>query len=130
VKTSFYYERIKTSDLLESLDLQFSDQLKGKKLTGSPSLTLLKPYVRGKGFLNLTEEKTIFIKELNNVFGKGGTVVCIIEDDNEQQYIGTANCSLSDHFNYTIGRNIAYGRAKKKLANKESNIVISFSDLL
>ena len=50
---------------------------------------------------------------------KGGKTVCRIYHGDELVSIGTATCSMSDNFCYRIGREIAYGRACKKMAESE-----------
>ena len=49
--------------------------------------------------------------------GRGGLTSCtILSDDNNKILAhGKALCSMSDNFNYKIGRDIARGRAEKQL---------------
>jgi hypothetical protein len=114
---TFYYERIRIGDLLDHFDL---DELKGSKLKGQPDETLLHAFARSKGFLlDSTGNRTSYFKDEDNISPVGGSVICIIDVDGID-YVGISWCSLSDTFNYKIGRSIAYGRALKKL---ESAIV-------
>lgn len=49
---------------------------------------------------------------------KGGKTICYIRDPNGNNIaVGEATCSMSDNFCYRIGREIALGRALKKLEN-------------
>jgi hypothetical protein len=48
---------------------------------------------------------------------RGGQTICMILDENDNLVVeGEAACSLSDNFNYRIGREISTGRALKALA--------------
>lgn len=60
---------------------------------------------------------TYFIKQLGmSVQPQGGMTVAAIEYDG-LLFIGAAECTDKDNFSKTIGRNIAQGRALKKLHN-------------
>ena len=50
---------------------------------------------------------------------KGGGVVCRIwTDDQHLLAEGIAECSMSDNFNYRVGREIALGRAEVQIETK------------
>lgn len=63
----------------------------------------LYPYRRGAGY-----------QLYNNVNPRGGMVICQLMWGDAIFVEGKAICSMSDNFNYKIGREMAYGRALKK----------------
>lgn len=73
------------------------------KRKGRPYLSMLERFRRGR---------TKWLP-----YERGGHTVCTIRDDEDNKIlgVGAATCSMSDNFNYKIGRDIARGRAEKKL---------------
>ena len=80
---------------------------------GKPKSGHLYRYKRGIGF-----SKNGFYNY--RPLSKGGQVICSIGNENGRSAFGIANCSYSDNFCYKIGREIALGRAKKQLKEKET----------
>lgn len=74
---------------------------------GAPSSNFLRRYGKGSGFYGE------FISPAPAPFARGGKTVCIITLDDGAKFRGTALCSMSDAFSYTIGRAISHGRAVK-----------------
>ena len=68
-------------------------------------------YKRGRGFENPAL--------ITDPHPKGGRIECYLYKDDVMISTGTAVCSMSDNFCYRIGREIALGRALKKLENGE-----------
>ncbi len=52
---------------------------------------------------------------------KGGKTRCFLYLGGGINIVGQATCSMSDNFCYKTGREIAYGRAMKKLREMERN---------
>ena len=110
VKVSYFYARVKLNHLKTLCTKE-----KMKRLKGSVPDLLLKPYVRGKGFISFNEDGEMLFTKIKP-YNKGGAVFCVIETPMGKRVRTIADCSFSDNFNYEIGRNIAYGRATKLLA--------------
>jgi len=104
MKVTFFYGRVKLSEVKKLKNY--------KDLKGTPDHTLINAYVKGNGFLSFNNQTPVLKKE--EVYNKGGAVTCVIED-NGKRVIATAYCSFSDNFNYKRGRDIALGRALKRL---------------
>ena len=91
------------------------DDLKGK-----PSDHFLKRYSRGRK----TKQKGVIgfgLHALSDVkpLAKGGKVELKVIDDQGQVIIHTkAYCSFQDNFCYKLGKQIALGRAMKKIESK------------
>lgn len=65
---------------------------------------LCRPYHRSG------EDKTVWTPKT-----KGGMTICTLTNENGLWVEGVAVCSLDDSFNYQRGREIAYGRARRKM---------------
>lgn len=110
MKTIYYYQRVRVPDVVKTFKLSNISKIRrNPKIKGPPSLEVLKPYKRGEGFLNLKEDKESYYKEEPCV--RGGCAVCIITDDDNNQFTGVSTCSFSDTFSYQIGRELAEQRA-------------------
>ena len=81
---------------------------------GKPPLIILSAYNRKRGkFINPYE------REYCKPASRGGMTECVIYDESGNRYEGTAYCSLSDNFNYKVGREIAFQRAYENFIRNE-----------
>ena len=79
------------------------------KKKGKPNAYGLSRYYRGDGFAAGVMKKY-------EVGERGGEVVCNLFDEHDTCIgFGESTCSMSDHFCYKRGREIALGRALKAL---------------
>lgn len=88
---------------------EYRDELSGRK--GRPPGRLVYRYRHKFGF-EISDDPPLEF---------GGVTICDIVDENGREFSADAWCSLSDQFQYKIGRAIALGRALKRM--EESNEV-------
>ena len=86
---------------------------------GKPHPAFLIRYVRSEGFLDTDFPPNRDFTRISP-HSRGGKVCCYIGNETGCAASGIANCSYADNFCYKIGREIALGRAKKQLKEKET----------
>lgn len=72
-----------------------------------------------KALLNANKKNTYPYKRGGKTYWtptcKGGFTECYIVDENENTFMGWADCSLDDNFVYSVGRSMALDMAIKKM---------------
>lgn len=90
----------------------------GTRRKGPPRESYLFPYSPRYGFFNVDAD-TLISPRSKEPSHHGGRTVAIVYDRNDEVIAtGVATCSMSDRFNYKIGRQIALGRALSKLTGR------------
>lgn len=79
---------------------------------GSPNEKYLIPYSRGDGWVAKSSGMGGNTWDNIRPLERGGKTLCeMVDEDGKVIVSGVSVCSFSDHFNYRMGRRIAFGRA-------------------